>query len=110
MIEQKQTKRTKILIMNHQLIPILAAAAIVFVTLVFMAIALSRYVKVGPNQVLIVSGRKVQLPDGRCVGFRMVKGGGTFVFPIIERADVLSLEVTWNNICTASWEVSVLRK
>jgi hypothetical protein len=24
----------------------------------------SRYVKVGPNQVLIVSGRKVQLPDG----------------------------------------------
>lgn len=80
--------------MNHQLIPILAAAAIVIVAIVFMGIVLSRYVKVGPNQVLIVSGRKVRLPDGRCVGFRMVKGGGTFVFPIIEKADVLSLEAT----------------
>ncbi len=79
--------------MNPQSIPILAAAAVILITLVFMGIALSRYVKVGPNQVLIVSGRKVQLPDGRCVGFRMVKGGGTFVFPMIERADVLSLEV-----------------
>lgn len=59
-----------------------------------MGISLSRYVKVGPNQVLIVSGRKVQLPDGRFVGFRIVKGGGTFVFPMLERADVLSLEVT----------------
>jgi flotillin len=27
------------------------------------------------------------------VGFRIVKGGGTFVFPVIERVDVLSLEV-----------------
>jgi flotillin len=34
------------------------------------------------------------LPDGRFVGFRIVKGGGIFVFPIIERADVLSLEIT----------------
>ena len=61
---------------------------------VFAVTLLSRYVKVGPNQVLIVSGRKIQLPDGRFAGFRMVKGGGTFVFPIIEKADVLSLEVT----------------
>jgi hypothetical protein len=52
-----------------------------------------RYAKVGPNQVLIVSGRKHHLPDGTSVGFRIVKGGGTFVFPIIEKLDVLSLEV-----------------
>jgi flotillin len=80
--------------MNPQLPVLLAAVFLVLVMIVFMVTALSRYVKVGPNQVLIVSGRKVQLPDGRCVGFRLVKGGGTFVFPVIERADVLSLEVT----------------
>ena len=66
--------------MNPQLTPLLAAVILVLAMIVFMVIALSRYMKVGPNQVLIVSGRKVHLPDGRCVGFRLVKGGGTFVF------------------------------
>src|SRR5438046_1105558 len=79
--------------MNAQTIMIIAAAAMVLVMFVFIAIWVSRYVKVGPNQVLIVSGRKVQLPDGRIVGFRIVKGGGTFVFPFVEKAEVLSLEV-----------------
>jgi flotillin len=79
--------------MNPQFVAILAAAAIILVMFVFMLIFLSRYTKVGPNQVLIVSGRKIRLPDGSVAGFRIVKGGGTFVFPVIEKADVLSLEV-----------------
>src|SRR5881394_759262 len=58
---------------------------------------LSRYTKVGPNDVLIVSGRKHRFvdPDGtvRARGFRIVKGGGTFVYPIVEKVDVLSLEM-----------------
>jgi flotillin len=79
--------------MNSQYLIILTMAAMVLVVFVFVAIWASRFVKVGPNQVLIVSGRQVCLPDGRIVGFRMVKGGGTFVFPVIEKAEVLSLEV-----------------
>src|SRR3989449_1594244 len=58
---------------------------------------LSRYTKVGPNDVLIVSGRKHRFvdPDGtvRTRGFRIVKGGGTFVIPVVEKIDVLSLEL-----------------
>src|SRR5437762_4058412 len=58
---------------------------------------LSRYTKVGPNDVLIVSGRKHRFvdPDGtvRARGFRIVKGGGTFVYPVVEKVDVLSLEL-----------------
>ena len=58
---------------------------------------LSRYTKVGPNDVLIVSGRKHRFvdPDGtvRTRGFRIDKGGGTFVYPIVEKVDVLSLEL-----------------
>jgi flotillin len=64
-----------------------------FVTFIFMAIWVSRYVKVGPNRVLIVSGRLHQLPDGTRQGFRIVRGGGTFVFPVVEKAEALSLEV-----------------
>src|SRR6266446_2250602 len=58
---------------------------------------LSRYTKVGPNEVLVVSGRKHSYldPDGtvRARGFRIVKGGGTFVYPIVEKVDILSLEL-----------------
>lgn len=70
---------------------------IVAVVFIFMMIWASRYTKIGPNEVLIVSGRKRILtdPDGtrRRVGYRIVKGGGTFVLPVIERVDRLSLEV-----------------
>jgi len=70
---------------------------ILFVFFMFVAIWASRYTKVGPNQVLVISGRKHQLvdPDGnaREVGFRVVKGGGVFVWPVWEKVDVLSLEL-----------------
>lgn len=80
--------------MNPQLQPIIGVVLILFVMFVMILIMLSRYTKVGPNQVLFVSGRKVRLADGRVAGFRVIRGGGgTFVFPVIEKADVLSLEV-----------------
>jgi flotillin len=72
---------------------ILAATVLIVCTLIAMVGFLSRYTKVGPNQVLIVSGQKRHLPDGSVIGFRIVKGGGTFVLPVIERVDILSLEV-----------------
>jgi len=72
---------------------ILTVAGVALVTFVFIAIWASRYVKVGPNRVLIVSGRQHQLADGTRRGFRIVKGGGTFVLPVIEKAEALSLEV-----------------
>ena len=33
------------------------------------------YLKVSPNAVAVLSGRKRKLPDGRVVGYRMVRGG-----------------------------------
>lgn len=77
---------------------IIVIGAIVLALVLFF-IALSRqYRKVGPNEVLIVSGgrrRTITLPDGskKKVGYRMNIGGGAFVMPFLERADVLPLEV-----------------
>src|SRR5665213_3500152 len=73
-------------------ISIIAAVVIVIVVFLLLYMIFSRYTKVGPNQVLIVSGRKHKLEDGSSVGFRIVKGGGTFVLPIFEKVDLLSLE------------------
>jgi flotillin len=72
-------------------------AAFLLVFFLFVGIWASRYVKVGPNEVLIISGRKHRMtdPDGtvRDVGFRVVKGGGVFVWPVYEKVDKLSLEL-----------------
>jgi len=82
--------------------PILAAVGIevfiivgvaLFMLFVFFLVWASRYTKVGPNQVLVISGRKYRLPSGDTVGFRIVKGGGTFVWPVLEKVDFLSLEI-----------------
>jgi len=53
--------------------------------------------KAGPNEVLVISGRRrwIKRQDGSrfLVGFRMLKGGRTFVWPVFERVDRLSLEL-----------------
>ena len=79
----------------------LAGAAGVLVLVIAFATSLivyvSRYNKAGPNQVLVVSGRKHRVTDGAgdhaTRGFRIVKGGGTFVWPVLEKVDILSLEL-----------------
>jgi flotillin len=62
-----------------------------------LLIALSRfaknYIKVPPNAVAIFSGRKHKLADGKVVGYRMVRGGAAFKWPLLEQVDYLSLNV-----------------
>jgi len=72
---------------------VLAALVVAVVLVLLFILIMSRYTKVGPNQVLVVSGRKHRLEDGSVVGFRIVKGGGTFVWPILEKVDIASLEL-----------------
>src|SRR5438046_8288075 len=76
---------------------IAGVGAVVVVLFILLGIWASRYTKVGPNQVLIISGiqHKQIDPDGTTheVGFRVVKGGGTFVIPVFEKVDILSLEL-----------------
>jgi flotillin len=69
--------------------------AVVFISVLIYA---SRFKKVPPNTVMVVSGSRGQTlrrSDGSAerLGFRIIKGGGTFVLPIFERVDFLSLEL-----------------
>lgn len=64
----------------------------------FVLAMVLQYRKVGPNEVLIISGGKRQTltePDGtvRTVGYRTHIGGGTFVLPLVEKAQVLPIEM-----------------
>ena len=75
------------------LITVLIAVALVVVIFILISVFVGRYVKVGPDEALIVSGRKKRLPNGQVVGFRIVKGGATFVWPILEKAKTISLRI-----------------
>jgi flotillin len=85
-----------------ELIAITAAAwfwIVLAVILIATAVVLvMNYQKVGPNEVLIISGglrQSVTDDDGtvRQVGYRMRIGGGAFVPPFIQSAQVLPLEI-----------------
>ena len=85
----------------------LTVLVFVVVPVVFFVLVLAvakRYKKVGPNHVMIISGRKhrLRLQDGRTevTGYRVRQGGGSFIFPLLERVDVLSLEVMTLDITT----------
>ena len=79
----------------------------VLVLIVFFILVLAvakRYKKVGPNQVMVISGRRhrLKVADGSAeqTGYRIRKGGGAFIFPLLERVDMLSLEVITLDITT----------
>lgn len=84
----------------------LIVISLLFIFVVFLVMFVSRYTKVGPNEVLIVSGRQHRITDSqgreKLVGFRIVKGGGTFVIPVLEKAETLSLELMTIDVKTPS--------
>jgi len=53
---------------------------------------------------MVISGRraKVKAPDGRVdeVGFRIRRGGGAFILPLLEKVDLLSLEIMTLDVTT----------
>jgi len=80
--------------------PELSRMALPFIVLfvllaLFIAMALfsRNYLKVSPNSVAVLSGRRRKLPDGRVVGYRMVRGGAALRIPLLEKVEYLSLNV-----------------
>jgi flotillin len=51
------------------------------------------YLKVSPNAVAVLSGRRRKLADGRIVGYRMVRGGAALRIPLLEKVEYLHLNV-----------------
>ena len=81
----------------------LGLVGLVVLFLLAMVVYGSMYQKAGPNEVLIISGRgQTRQAEGRSdhLGFRLVQGGGTIVWPIIEKVDRMSLEMITLDIKT----------
>lgn len=83
-----------------------AAGALVILIFLFVLFTLIsvyafRVRKVGPNEVLVISGRKHRNREtGEVEPYRIVKGGRAFIWPVLERVDVLSLELMTIEVTT----------
>lgn len=80
----------------------LAVIAVVFILLAILFAYSSRVKKVGPNEVLVISGRGEGRRDAGQMEskYRIVTGGRTFVWPVLERVDSLSLELMTIDVTT----------
>ncbi len=84
---------------------VFVVVGLIFVLGVFLALYSSRYKKVGPNEVLVISGRRHTAVDPvtgekAIRNYRIVKGGGAFIWPVLERVDDLSLEIMTIDVVT----------
>jgi flotillin len=83
------------------------AIGILILVAIFAALALayaSRVKKVGPNEVLVISGRGEGRRDPEAgemkSNFRIITGGRSFIWPVLERVDTLSLEIMTIDVTT----------
>jgi flotillin len=72
---------------------IVAGSVLAGLLVVAFVIWAHQYTKAGPNEVLIISGRRGKTREGEAIGYRIVRGGGTYVRPFREKVQRLSLEL-----------------
>jgi flotillin len=81
---------------------IVAASVLAGLLILAFIVWAHQYTKAGPNEVLIISGRRQRRgPDGEKVGYRIVRGGGTYVRPFGEKVQRLSLELMQFDVRTS---------
>lgn len=73
------------------MLPLIIAGFFV-VALLAVAVAIRGLIIIcPPNRVAVVSGRSRTLPDGRRVGYRVIKGGRTIRIPLLEKVEYMDL-------------------
>jgi len=71
---------------------VLVATVVLAAMLTGLGLATRQVHIAGPNELLVILGRRRVLPDGQVVGYRVVHGGSVLVLPVLERVERLSLE------------------
>jgi flotillin len=79
--------------MTNDALLIFSVTGILMAVFIALWIISRNYIKVPPNEAAVFSGRKRRLPDGRLVGYRLVRGGAALRIPLLEKVDYLALNV-----------------
>lgn len=78
--------------LQNLLIPVVVLVVALAIIIAFWLLS-RNYIKVPPNEAAVISGRSRKLPDGTTVGYRLVRGGATLIFPFLEKVAYLNLNV-----------------
>lgn len=85
--------------MDQSIFLIIGVITLLIVWFALSSFWLTRYRTVPPNKLLIAFGKKHIHPvTGEQTGYRLIKGGGTFIFPIIESFLTVPFEIMSINI------------
>lgn len=84
--------------MDGILVPLVVGILGIVVVIALVSLVNRNIIKVPPNTVAILSGRRRTLVDPtsgerRVIGYRVVRGGAAVKWPILERVDYISLNV-----------------
>jgi flotillin len=64
---------------------------VVIIIMAFILIYAARYKRVPPDKAMVIYGKKVERAGGK--GYRVLSGGGKFIWPIVEAIEFLPLDV-----------------
>ncbi|NQX28416.1 flotillin family protein [Microbacteriaceae bacterium VKM Ac-2854] len=78
--------------MNSELVPVVVGAAIVIVLIALLSFIASRIRRVPPNEALVIVGRGAGPQTTEDGGQRVVIGGRTFIWPVLQQGFAISLE------------------
>lgn len=74
---------------------LIALAVIIVIAVIVVAIAVKSFIVIcPPNQIAVITGRTREMADGKVLGYRVLRGGRTFRWPIIERVQFMDLNTS----------------
>jgi len=80
--------------MPNGFIALVLGAGSAFTLLVLITLIAKTFVRIcEPHEILVFSGRRRTLPDGSTVGYRIVTGGLSFKWPIIEKVERMDARI-----------------
>ena len=80
---------------------LITVAGLLVLAIVVVVLAVKSFIVIcPPNQIAVITGRAREMPDGTTIGYRVLRGGRTLRWPVIEKVQYMDLN-------TIAIEVSV---
>ncbi|MDX2342789.1 MAG: SPFH domain-containing protein [Acidimicrobiia bacterium] len=80
---------------------LITVAGLLVLAIVVVVLAVKSFIVIcPPNQIAVITGRAREMPDGTSIGYRVLRGGRTLRWPVIEKVQYMDLN-------TIAIEVSV---
>jgi flotillin len=69
-----------------------AVVGLIVLAVIVVTLAIKSFIVIcPPNQIAVITGRTREMPDGTTIGYRVLRGGRTLRWPIIEKVQFMDL-------------------